>query len=528
MSATLTADRLVSTDHQGHVLADLPVADAGAVAAAVARARASQRGWADLGLDERIAILRRVGDVLIDRADEVAGRIAAENGKIRAEALQGEVLAVLETLRYYCAHAPRLLKPQTLRPRLFPHRVSHVLKVPCGMVAAIAPWNYPMALALWPTIPALVAGNTVVLKPSEKTPASGELIAELFRAGGLPAGVLEVVQGPGATGGALVDADVDRVSFTGSVATGRRIAARCGERLIPCTLELGGKDPAIVLADADLDQAADCIVWGAFANAGQICASVERVLAVDEVAEALTERIVARTDALRLGPDDQLHRVGAAAGPDRGGQAEFGGVGQRDRVVGVADADDRQHRPEGLLAQDAGIAGHVDEHGRLERGAGQVVAGPAAGEHPGAAVDGILHMGGNQLALARVDHRPDVAARRVRASVVLHNDAVAGATSIETPWGGQGASGLGFTRGERGLLEMVDELHVSEERLHLRHAFYWYPYRRGSYDALLAALPVLFSSSRRARLRALAPLAKALVRARRRGRVRGLSRRRRC
>ncbi|PJE20421.1 MAG: hypothetical protein CK431_27145 [Mycobacterium sp.] len=165
----LTDHRQVSTDHKGCLLADVPIADADTVTAAVGRARAAQRAWADPGMAERVAILRRVGDVLVDRAGDVAGRIAAENGKIRAEALQGEVLAVLETLRYYCARAPKLLRPQTLRPRLFPHRRSHVLKVPCGVVAVIAPWNYPMALALLPTIPALVAGNTDMLKPARRS-----------------------------------------------------------------------------------------------------------------------------------------------------------------------------------------------------------------------------------------------------------------------------------------------------------------------------------------------------------------------
>lgn len=514
MSAMLTDHRLVSTDHHGRLLADVPIADADAVAAAVERAHAAQRAWADLGLAERITILRRVGDVLVDRADDVAGRIAAENGKIRAEALQGEVLAVLETLRYYCAHAPRLLKPKTLRPRLFPNRRSHVLKIPCGVVAVIAPWNYPMALALWPTIPALVAGNTVVLKPSEKTPASGELIAELFRAGGLPSGVLEVVHGAGTTGAALLDADVDRVSFTGSVATGRRIAARCGERLIPCTLELGGKDPAIVLADADLDQAADGLVWGAFANAGQICASVERVYAVEQVADALTERIVARTDALRLGPDGDVGSVIDA--------------GQRDLIAAhVADAVERGAR---VLS-----GGHVrdDVPGTLFEPTVLVDVPPDARilrEETFGPVLPIVRVtdADEAVALANATEYGLTAsiwtrnraaamrlAHRVRAGVVLHNDAVAGATSIETPWGGQGSSGLGWTRGERGLLEMVDELHVSEERFHAPRAFYWYPYGRGGYQALLAALPVLFASSRRARLRAMAPLAAALLRARR-------------
>lgn len=515
MSAVLEGARLTSRDVGGEVLADVPVADVQIVRDAMARARAAQVLWGNCPLRERLDVMGAVSDVFVARADEIAGRIAAENGKVRVEALQGEVLAALETLRYYTANAQRLLAPQTLRPRLFPHRRSHVLKIPCGVVAVIAPWNYPLALALWPTIPALIAGNAVLLKPSEKTPASGELIAELFGAGGLPADVLQVVYGAGSTGGAIIEAGPDRVSFTGSVATGRRIAAACGERLIPVTLELGGKDPAIVLEDADLDQAASGLVWGAFANAGQICVSVERVFAVDAIADELTERVVERTRQLRLGPDGDVgsmidktqrslvdeHVRDAVA---RGARVLTGGR-SRDDLPGVP------YEPTVLV--------DVPHDARIlnEETFGPVLPLVRVRDTDEAVtLANATEFGLTASIWTRDREQAMRLARRVRAGVVLHNDAIAGATSIETPWGGQGASGMGWTRGERGLLEMVDELHVSEERLHLPRAFYWYPYGRATYDAMLAALPVLFGSSRRARIRALAPLASALLRARRR------------
>src|SRR6185436_8836081 len=172
---------------------------------------------------------------------------------------------------------------------------------PLGVIGIITPWNGPFILSLNPSVQALMAGNTVVLKPSEVTPFSGRLVADLFREAGLPADVLTVMEGDGETGAALLEAGVDKISFTGSVRTGRKVGEVCGRNLIPCTLELGGKDPMIVCADADLDRAVGGAVFGAFLNAGQVCCSTERVYVVEPVADELTRRIVEKVKSLKQG-----------------------------------------------------------------------------------------------------------------------------------------------------------------------------------------------------------------------------------
>src|ERR1019366_187659 len=170
----------------------------------------------------------------------------------------------------------------------------------------ITPWNGPFILSLNPSVQALMAGNTVVLKPSEVTPFSGRLVGELFTEAGLPRDVLTIVEGDGETGAALVDAGVNKISFTGSVRTGRKVGEACGRNLIPCTLELGGKDPMIVCADADLERAVGGAVFGAFMNAGQFCCSTERVYVVESVADEFTRRVVEKTKALKLGKEGEF------------------------------------------------------------------------------------------------------------------------------------------------------------------------------------------------------------------------------
>src|SRR6185436_19527183 len=159
---------------------------------------------------------------------------------------------------------------------------------PLGVIGIITPWNGPFILTLNPSVQALMAGNSVVLKPSEVTPFSGRLVLRLLEEAGIPKGVIDVVDGDGETGAALVESGVDKVCFTGSVSTGRKIAEACARRLVPCTLELGGKDPMIVCEDADLERAAGGAVFGAFCNAGQVCTSTERVYVVDRVADEFT------------------------------------------------------------------------------------------------------------------------------------------------------------------------------------------------------------------------------------------------
>src|SRR5271166_1823658 len=265
------------------------------VRAAVERARKAQPGWAALRFADRARYLKRAVAILLERQDDFLDVILRETGKPRAEALAVEIFAACDALSFYAKRAKRILADRSMPVHLLKTKKLRISYRPLGVVGIITPWNFPFILSLNPTAQALMAGNTVVLKPSEVTPFSGRLVGDLFREAGLPADVLTVVEGDGETGGALVEAGVDKISFTGSVRTGRKVGEACGRNLVPCTLELGGKDPMVVCADADIARAAQGAVFGAFMNAGQFCCSTERVYVVEGVADEFTRQVVERT-----------------------------------------------------------------------------------------------------------------------------------------------------------------------------------------------------------------------------------------
>lgn len=239
-------------------LGELEVSGRGDVDEAVARARAAQPGWAALPVRERARIVGRALDVLVRRRDEIIETVHAETGKPRVEALTMEIVPACDFLNHWSARAERALRPERrgLHGYLRPFKTLFVHYRPLGVVGVITPWNGPFVLSLNPVAQALLAGNAVILKPSEVTPYSGEWVVRILREAGVPADVVQVLHGDGETGAALVEAGLDKISFTGSVATGRKIGAACGAALTPCTLELGGKDAMIVCADADLERAA--------------------------------------------------------------------------------------------------------------------------------------------------------------------------------------------------------------------------------------------------------------------------------
>lgn len=269
------------------------------VGAVVGAAKVAQAGWAALGYAGRAACLDRLRAVLIARQDKIVETIVMETGKAPMEAL-AEVIAALDSLQYYAKHGSKILNPKTRRAHLFwPFKKLYMHYQPLGVVGVITPWNFPFATGMNPSIQALISGNTVVLKPSEVTPLSGLLIGELVREAGFPAAVFEVVAGDAETGSALTAAAVDKIHFTGSVATGRKIGEVCGRRLVPCTLELGGKDPAIVCSDANLERAVAGVVNGAFFNTGQACASTERVYVMEDIADRFIAAVKVEVENMR-------------------------------------------------------------------------------------------------------------------------------------------------------------------------------------------------------------------------------------
>lgn len=299
-------------------IGEIEVQTAEDVRAAVETARKAQPAWAALSFKERAQYLKRALKTLHERQDEFIDVIESETGKARSDTIMVEIFAASDALHYYAKNTAKFLRPQNKRLHgvLDSTNKLRIVYKPLGVVGIITPWNGPLILSISPTLQALMAGNAVLLKPSSVTPRSGKLVGDLFEAAGLPKGVLTVLIGDAETGAALVEARVDKISFTGSVATGRKVAIACAERLIPCTLELGGKDPMIVCADADLDIAAAGAVFGAFVNTGLYCSSTERVYVVEAVADEFTRKVADRVSQLRQGTDGDFD-IGAITWPDQ-------------------------------------------------------------------------------------------------------------------------------------------------------------------------------------------------------------------
>lgn len=273
------------------------------VQAAVAKARQVQKTWGALSIQERVKHLLNLRTEILNAQDEIVEMVIRETGKPMQDALTFEVFAVCDFISYWCKQAPKTLKDEKLRPGGLVGLMKKVLVTykPLGVIGVIAPWNGPFVLTANPCIQAILAGNTVVAKGSEVTPQSSKLLEILCKRAGIPDGVCQVLLGDGQTGADLVTAGVNKVSFTGSVNTGKKVAAACSERLIPFTLELGGKDAMIVCADANLDNAAHGAVWGGCVNTGHFCCGVERIYVEAPVYDAFVEKVTVLAKAIRQG-----------------------------------------------------------------------------------------------------------------------------------------------------------------------------------------------------------------------------------
>jgi acyl-CoA reductase-like NAD-dependent aldehyde dehydrogenase len=357
---------VVNNPATGEVIRELPNHSRAFVLREMETVRRASTAWAALPIHERCKRILKARDVIHRRMDEIAKIVSSENGKVLAEAYLHDVGPTLSVMNFFGANAERILAPERIHLALAKHRRSYVSYQPRGVIGVITPWNFPFFMPGSDVAMSLIAGNGVLLKPSEITPLSALVLKECYDEGGIDPDLFRVVTGLGATGAALIEAQPDHVVFTGSVPTGRRIAMACAERMISYTLELGGKAPAVVLEDADLERTANAIVWGGFANAGQVCASVERVYAVEPVYEELVRRVGERAQKLRVGPPSQVDGVdvGSEAARDRraaGDRRPAEGRPYRRRRRGSGRAEARPvleaHRDRRLHARDAGDEG---------------------------------------------------------------------------------------------------------------------------------------------------------------------------
>lgn len=473
----------------GAVLKTYPVTDSQELQAAVARARRASGPWGELPVRARCDALQAIVGALLGDLQGVVQCLCESTGKVPLEALAGDVLTTVELGTYYGRHAEELLAPERRgHSALFAGSEFTVEHRPLGVVAVLAPWNFPLQLALVPALTALVAGNTVVLKPSELVPAVGALITDLVRRAGLPEGVLEVVQGGTRVGEALVRSRPDKVFVTGSTATGRKVLAAAAEALVPVDLELGGKDAMIVFADAAIERAVAGATWGAFSNAGQVCVSVERLFVERAVHDGLVQGLVRAAGALRVG-EGWAADLGPLVQPGLADRVEaqvkdalakgalcptgFRREGDRMWPVVLTDVDDTM----AVLSDET--FGPVLPVARFE------------GEDDAVAKANASPFGLNASVWTRDLERGKRVARRLRTGSAAVNDVLKNIGNPATPFGGVGASGFGRYHGPEGLWAFTRTQSLMVSRGLLPREPNWFPYTRATYEGLAALLHAL-------------------------------------
>jgi acyl-CoA reductase-like NAD-dependent aldehyde dehydrogenase len=476
----------------GESIAKLDVTTPDEVAATVARVRANQADWEAMGIEGRYHWLGKLRDWLLDNSERVADTMQAETGKVRGDtAVEGIYLTDL--INFYGSKASKFLAEESVRPHspLMAAKKLSVQYRPYPVVGIISPWNFPLALALGDAIPALQAGAAVVVKPSEFTPIG---LAEVVQAWKQEIGapdVFDCVQGTGETGGALVD-EVDFIQFTGSDRTGRKVMARAAETLTPVSLELGGKDPMIVLSDADLDRAANAATWGSMYNSGQVCLSVERIYVEEPAYDEFVAKLTKEVGALRQGTDGRTPEkdVGAMTSPNQTAVVE-------------------DHVNDALAAGARALTG------------GKKVEGPGDYFEPTVLVDvdhsmkvmrdetfgpvvGVMKVRDSEEALRLANdtryglagsvfgekQRAEQVARRIEAGAVNVNDVIVNYVAMDVPMGGWKESGIGFRHGEYGIKKYCRPGSIVVTRFGGKREPTWYPYtkaRRGLVGRLAQA-----------------------------------------
>jgi acyl-CoA reductase-like NAD-dependent aldehyde dehydrogenase len=495
------ADIAVENPATGAVIARVPDLGPDAIADMARRGRAAQPAWEALGFEGRGRVLRRAQRWLLDNADRVIETIVSETGKAWEDAQAAELAYGASAFGFWAKHAPKYLADERVRSAsIFVKGKRLVLRYrPLGLVGVIGPWNYPLTNSFGDAIPALAAGNSVILKPSEITPLTSLLLADGLRECGVPDDVFQVATGRGPTGEALVDA-VDMIMFTGSTTTGRKVMARAAQTLTPVSLELGGKDPMIVLSDADLERAANAALYYSMLNTGQTCISIERVYVEAPVYDAFVARVTEKARALRHGPP---------AGPgsvDVGAMTHGPQVDIVERHVEDARAKGarvlvggrREDRPGHWF--EPTVLADVDHRMAIMR---EETFGPTLPIMPVADADEAVRLANDSpyglgAAVYTGDvHRGEAVARRLESGSVCINDALLNYFALELPMGGAKASGLGYRHGPGGIRKFTQHQALLVSRLPFRRDLHMYPYRARTTRLLQRGIKLLYGRGQR-------------------------------
>ncbi len=474
-----TIPRLTVRDPaRGTVIEELDIDDAAAVASAVGRARAAQPAWAALSVKERGRLVKRARRAMVKVRREIIDRLERETGKARFD-VAGELMGVCMDIGHLARHAPRWLRKERVSTRPLFGKRGFVVYKPRGVVGIISPWNAPLNLAIGDAVPALLAGNAVVIKPSELTPLATKRAVEAMNTV-LPPDLLQVVIGHGDTGAAVVD-HVDMICVTGSPETGRRVMERASRRLTPVLLELGGKDPMIVLRDADLDRAAKGAAWGGCMMTGQVCMSVERIYVEAPVAEAFTQKLVAEVSRLRTGENGSKADIdyGPFTSPRQVEIVERHLADATAKGARILCGGKRLDRPHGIFFEPTVVAG-VNHSMALMT---EETFGPVVPVMPVAdAEDALRHAnetryGLNASVWTRDLERGVALAERIESGNVCVNDCVISAGVPGLPFGGVKQSGVGTRHGgAEGLRQFCARQAMLVEPRNRKTEATWFPY----------------------------------------------------
>src|SRR5271155_4040072 len=502
-SAPPDAEIPVINPGTGAQIGSVPDLDAAAVAELAKRGRAAQVGWDAYGFEARAQVLRRMQKWLMDNADRVTETIVSETGKTYEDARLAEIAYGGGAFGFWAKNAEKYLQDERVRSAAVAVKGKKLIlrHRPLGLIGVIGPWNYPLINSFGDCIPALAAGNSVILKPSEVTPLTSLLLAEGLRESGLPADVLQIATGRGETGAALIE-QVDMIMFTGSTRTGRKVAEAAARRLSPASLELGGKDPMIVLSDADLERAANFATYFSMQNAGQTCISIERVYVEEPVYDEFVAKVSAKVRGLRVGspvggfgtvevgaitfpPQLDTIKDHVADAVQKGARVLTGGQ----QVPGVG----RFYEPTVLVDVDHTMKIMTEE-----------TFGPTLPIMKVADTEEAVRLandspyGLGSSVFTRDAARGEAIARRLEAGAANVNDAMINYTVLELPMGGAKASGLGSRHGAGGLRKYTSQQAiVVTPKLALKKELFMYPYKSRRSRMLAGLFKLLYGRGKR-------------------------------
>ena len=453
--------------------------------------------WSTLLIAERMSYLKKLKQIMVDEMEKIARIISDDTGKVLTESIVADIMPTLDAIDHIIKHADKVLSRQKAKtPLLLLGKKSYIEYMPRGAVLVIAPWNYPLQLAMVPMISALAAGNTVILKPSEVTPLVGKCIEDLFHRSGFPKGTVQVAHGGKEVGAAFTEGKPDYIFFTGSVRTGKIIQQQAAKDLIPTTLELGGKDPMIIFSDANLERAAKGAAWGAFTNSGQVCMSAERLYVERSVYDRFLELLKKEVEALCQGTDEDAD-VGSMTFP---AQKTVVKEQLEDALANGARVETGKHPDQwkdGMFLP-LTVVTNVDQNMKIiqEETFGPLLpVVPFDNEEEAVAYANDTVFGLNASVWTKDKEKARRVASKLVSGAVVINDVIITVANHGLPFGGTKESGMGRYHGESGLRNFCHEKAIMEDWGFMTAEIQWYPYK-GKYPLFLNLFRSYFNDNR--------------------------------